>query len=559
MDHRIAGRPPRTQRRRFTPQWSLRQKVGGLVAVLLVLLVVAAITPMIKQQGVRWELDKGAGIYLPLRRSLFVMQSVQNEQALAMERLFRHAAWDSPGGAVAEASATEAFFESTRALDQALSVAIGLAVRDAALGRAATEEESLEAEYEVELLTTRLARIGEDIARVDRLGLEILDHLASDQLNRAAAAGEELRHRSDALQSRLDEALLLVDGFIRDSMEDAERREREATTTSTIVFALALAFGVACAALIVRQLTRSIAVVDRVVGDVAAHLDAGEVPTERILVTSTDEVGRLAETFNRMLDSLRWNVSRREAAEAVLAQQAEQLRRSNEELRGLVSIASHDLRTPLRAVVSFLQLLMRRHGEKLGPEGERYARFAVQGGMEMQALVEDLSAYLEISVAPRQRRPTDVGAALAAALERLRPQLEEAGATVEAGPLPTITAVPAHLTLVLQHLIENAVKFRGDEPPRIEVTAAQDGGDWIIAVSDNGVGIDPAYRDRIFSVFFRLHGAESHTGTGIGLAICRKIVELHGGRIWADSTPGDGSAFRFTIPAEDRAAAVSLA
>ena len=548
MNDTAARRGSGLNKRPFRVRWTVRRKIGGLATALLVLLVIVAVVPMLKYKGVRWELEKGTNIYLPLRRDILEMQSLQNEQSLAMERLLRWTSSQRRLGPLVD-DYTGAFIESSETLAQRLAHVREVALVDVRTGRMGTDEEAEEAISEAKEIDRIVSGIETDLTLLEAHGREIIAAVETHQLDRATEWGEGMRSLASTAQSQFDEALLLVDGFIRDSMEDADRRDKEARNVSLAVFAIALILGTAAAGVIVRQLTRSIEEVAHVASDVAGSLDEGELPQGRIQVTTTDEVGRLSTTFNQMLESLSWNVRKREAAEEVLAAQAQQLARTNEELQRLLVVASHDLRTPLRSVVSFLQLLKRRHGSQLGEDADEYIRFAVDGGMQMQALIDDLSAYLKIIVADEPRAPTDLAAALAIATDRLRATIEETGATVTAGAMPTLSAVPSHLTLLLENLVSNAIKFRSDAPPRIEVTASQQDGDWTIAVRDNGIGIAPAYQDRIFSVFARLHGKDDYDGTGIGLAICQKVVERHGGRIWVESAPGEGSTFRFTLPA----------
>lgn len=255
-----------------------------------------------------------------------------------------------------------------------------------------------------------------------------------------------------------------------------------------------------------------------------------------------DEEGKPARIEGTFID-----VTERVRAEEALKKTLEALERSNQELEQFAYVASHDLQEPLRMVSSYTQLLAQRYRGELDADANEFIGFAVDGANRMQQLINDLLAYSRVNTRGGPFDPTDCSTALGRARANLSVAIEESGALVTNDDLPTLWADKTQLVQVFQNLIGNAIKFRGEQPPRVHVSARQEGDEWLFSIRDNSIGIDAQYFERIFVIFQRLHGRE-HTGTGIGLAICQRIVERHGGRIWVESEPGKGSIFYFTIP-----------
>jgi PAS domain S-box-containing protein len=242
------------------------------------------------------------------------------------------------------------------------------------------------------------------------------------------------------------------------------------------------------------------------------------------------------------------DITERKRAEAALRDAHEELKRSNAELEQFAYVASHDLQEPLRMVASYTQLLSRRYDARLDHDAREFMAYIVDGATRMKQLIEDLLAYSRVGTKGGEFKPVSSEAALRRALFNLRAGIEEAGAVVTHDAMPTLPADEVQLGQLLQNLIGNALKFRSASVPRIHVGVSQKEQEWQFEVRDNGIGIEPQYYERIFMVFQRLHNKGEYSGTGIGLAICKKVVERHGGRIWVESRPGQGSSFYFTLP-----------
>ena len=231
---------------------------------------------------------------------------------------------------------------------------------------------------------------------------------------------------------------------------------------------------------------------------------------------------------------------------------AQELKRSNEDLQQFAYAAAHDLQEPLRMVSSYTQMLATRYKGRLDDDADQFISFAVDGANRMQGLIKDLLEYSRIQSRGVEYEQVDCHSILGGALANLSKTIDENQAMVTNDDLPTVEADGTQLMLLFQNLIANAIKFRGEEPPRIHVSAERKEGEWVFSVRDNGIGIELQYKERIFLIFQRLHARDKYGGTGIGLSICRRIVQRHGGRIWMESEPGNGSIFYFTIPFKKR-------
>jgi light-regulated signal transduction histidine kinase (bacteriophytochrome) len=231
---------------------------------------------------------------------------------------------------------------------------------------------------------------------------------------------------------------------------------------------------------------------------------------------------------------------------------AQELTRSNAELEHFAYIASHDLQEPLRMITSYMQLLERRYSGKLDDDASEFIGYAVDGATRMQGLINGLLAYSRVARQGEKFKTTDCNAVVESALENLQVSIEESGTEIERGEMPIVMGDETQLVQLFQNLIGNAIKFTDNHKPKIAIHAEQRDGDWLFSVKDNGIGISSENIDRIFMVFQRLHSRKEYPGTGIGLAVCKKIVERHQGQIWVESEPGEGSTFYFTLPMNKR-------
>ncbi len=300
-----------------------------------------------------------------------------------------------------------------------------------------------------------------------------------------------------------------------------------------------LVFGVVAVALLAGGLVRPLRALTAVTTRIAAgehdiHVDA--------IARRQDEVGELARSIEAMSAEIR-------VREDEIRATADDLARTNKELDQFAYVASHDLQEPLRMVASYLDLLVRRYGDRLDGDAHEFIDYAVDGARRMKLLINDLLAYSRVNNRPLDIERVDSVVVVANVLRMLGERIAESGAEITVAALPWVEADALQLERLLANLVGNAVKYRGDAPARIHIAAERKAEEWQFSVADNGIGIAPAFREKVFAIFARLHGRDQYPGSGIGLASCRRIVERHGGRIWIETSPGGGATFRFTLPA----------
>ncbi len=375
----------------------------------------------------------------------------------------------------------------------------------------------------------------------------------------AAGATGSPQVRSDAFQERGRE---LFDDLRRsiaavDTRLAGQRRtaldELDAAAAKTTGAMLALALGVVLSGIvIVVALARVVVGPIERLGRDARVVAAGDLQ-HPVSSGGSPDLARLGDDVDAMRRRILAEVDHLNAASDGLARQAEELARSNADLEQFAYAASHDLREPLRKVSGFCQLLQMRYADQLDERANEYIHFAVDGAKRMQDLINDVLAFSRVGRTTESFEPVDLGTVTRDVVEVLGPAIEDAGATITVGDLPTVAGDRRLLGAAVQNLLSNALKFRSEAPPVVKVAATLTDGaagdEWVITVSDNGIGIDPDYAEQIFTIFKRLHSKTDYAGTGIGLALSKKIVEFHGGRIWLEPTPPPGAEFKLALPA----------
>jgi signal transduction histidine kinase len=362
------------------------------------------------------------------------------------------------------------------------------------------------------------------------------------------ATEDEARQQFEALRAAINEVDAVLDERRVDVIDDLERYARGATAAMILQVVGLVASGV----IIVGALTRLVTGPLSRLGADARTVASGDLDHE-VRGDGSPDLMRLGADVDAMRRRILDEVDQLNGATGDLARQAEELARSNDDLEQFAYVASHDLQEPLRKVSGFCQLLQMRYADQLDERANEYIHFAVEGAKRMQDLINDLLAFSRVGRTTESFELVDLDELADQAVEVLAPVIEETGATVTVGDLPEVQGDRRLLGATLQNLIGNALKFRGPQEPVVKIDATLTDGaagdEWVISVADNGIGVDPDYGEQIFTIFKRLHSKSEYPGTGIGLALSKKIVEFHGGRIWLEPTPPPGATFKLALPA----------
>ncbi|MFE0510844.1 ATP-binding protein [Streptomyces sp. NPDC058964] len=362
--------------------------------------------------------------------------------------------------------------------------------------------------------------------------------LASQRAGEGKAAFDSLRRAMARQQEHLQNERAAATGELRRAMS---LRNWTFTVIAVVI--------VLVASLVFEGLRRGVTDPLSRLGSAAREVAQGRFDRS-LQGTGPADLRRLASDVESMRRRLVEELQFSEAARGLLDEQAEELKRSNTELEQFAYVASHDLQEPLRKVSSFTQLLQRRYGGRLDEKADQYIAFAVDGANRMQVLINDLLAFSRVGRVHNDYQSVDLEAVLSRTLDNLSVAVEETGAVITRDALPTVVGDTTQLGMLWQNLLSNSLKFRGpDLPPHIRISAVQAGDFWEFAVSDNGIGIAPEFQEKVFALFQRLHTKDAYPGTGIGLAMCKKVVEFHGGTIKIDPDHTQGTRIVFTLPA----------
>jgi signal transduction histidine kinase len=371
---------------------------------------------------------------------------------------------------------------------------------------------------------------------------------SSEGADTTPATGDEARRQFQALRDAINDTDAVLDQRRAAALDDLDAAAKGATAAMILQVVGLVASGV----LIIGALTRLVTGPLGRLGADARTVASGDLDHE-VRGEGSPDLVRLGADVDAMRRRILDEVDQLNAATDGLARQAEELARSNDDLEQFAYVASHDLQEPLRKVSGFCQLLQMRYADQLDERANEYIHYAVDGAKRMQDLINDLLSFSRVGRTAESFEPVDLDELADQAVEVLGPAIEETGATVTVGDLPEVQGDRRLLGATLQNLIGNALKFRGPERPVVKIDATLTDGaagdEWVITVADNGIGVDPDYGEQIFTIFKRLHSKTEYPGTGIGLALSKKIVEFHGGRIWLEPTPPPGATFKLALPA----------
>lgn len=513
----------------------IRTRIVSLVTILLILMSLASAFSLFEIRSIGTEIVGVTEEDIPLSNMVMEIAAAQLEQSIVFERGLRYGM--EPFGTDRFARAP---FDKAQKDFEILGERIyrALAQGKVFANKVFQARADRPSRRELDQAIQKLAGIEEVYRDYERHAKEVFRLVDTGDTKQAEIEALSITVEEERLRSLVRSALRLVSGVTDESAERSARVKQDAQRFMLAFALVTITVGVTLAILITTSITRPLGRAVHIAEQIAVGNKEIDIRTD-----SPGEVGQLLTAMREMLSAV-------VESERVLREQAEELTRSNKELEQFAYVASHDLQEPLRMVASYTQLLAKRYKDKLDADANEFISYAVGGVTRMQNLINDLLLYSRVGRKEKALQPVSLSQAVDQAKENLRAAIDESSAEVEVGPLPTVTGDLTLLTQLFQNLLGNAIKFRGSNVPKIAVRAMAQNkqGEWQVRVVDNGIGIDPQFADRIFNIFQRLHTQAEYSGTGIGLAICRKIVERHGGRIWVESSLGSGAQFCFTFP-----------
>lgn len=507
----------------------IRTQIISLATILLVLLVIETFFSLNELSKIGSSLQAVATRSIPLSNAITQITIKTQAQALNFERSLRFAKQIEDG----DASASIPFHESW---DEFVKIAETTKAEFLKMKSISSTKGLLADPPNLQDMTKKLTLSEELYLDYENQALLIFNLLKEKQLTEAEIEILTILGKEESLKIALDELNLNIQKLVMDSAADAKRIQSTAVTGMSFISLVALFLGLFLALVITHKITDPLNQAVEVANQIAQGNKEVVVPH-----TKQSEISRLLEAMREMLTSIK-------SSEIALENRATELSRSNAELEQFAYVASHDLQEPLRMVSSFTQLLKRKYGDKLDSTAEEYIDFAVDGVNRMQNLINDLLSYSRINKTKLSSEPVDLNEVITELIETFGDRIPELGAKINYASLPTIQGYRLHFKQLFQNLISNALKFHGDNPPVINIEAKLENEKWVFSVSDNGLGIRPEFKEKIFNIFQRLHTRDEYPGTGIGLAICKKLVEQYGGKIWVESELHKGSTFYFTLP-----------
>ena len=508
----------------------LRIKTKILIAIFsgIFLALMVGLSSLMLLRAINDEIDEIATHYIPITVLISEVKTHQSSQAYLLERAMRF--FFTPNGQQGQKKAEKEFWEQSEIFKRDIAKSIDATNH----GINQSTNEATRSIFRITL--KHLLEIKSSHKQSDLSTRQLFATLDGSKPEQAQQQIAQIEKEGARLSQELSAFLHKVEAFTANAVQNAQKHERN----GYVGIASLLSFGCLIGILVALILTRSI----------LNPLKQAIKISERIAANDLDiKLGKLDENeLGQLLGSMETMAHSLNKARETVDKKVEELARSNTDLQQFAYVASHDLQEPLRTIASFSQLLAERYQGKLDSDADEFIAFMVAAANEMRTLIDDLLTFSRISTHAKPMETVDGDMLIKTIESRLQTVIKENSATIFCSKMPSFQADKAQMVQLFQNLISNAIKFHGEKPPTVHIDASRQESAWLFAVKDNGIGIDPKYGERIFEVFQRLHTKEEYTGTGIGLAVCKKIVERHGGRLTVTSKPGMGATFFISIP-----------